>query len=137
MTARKYGQRGYMDDEPREKRSPRGPRPERNGPGGRGLGAPTVTVFKCARCGGKLDATATEPGSGCPSCGDAVHSCVNCGLFDTSAPNECRGGVETRIAAKSKENDCVSFEPKRVQDFASDKSGDDDPRAAFDSLFDF
>lgn len=137
MVARKYGQRGYMEEEPRERRAPRGPRPERQGPGGRGLGAPTATVFKCARCGAGLDPAVIEGEAACASCGDAVHSCVNCRHFDTAAPNECRAGVEVRVAAKSRRNDCASFEPRLVQDHAAETGRDDDPRAAFDALFDF
>lgn len=137
MGARKYSQRGYMDDAPRERSARRDPRPERRGPGGRGLGAPTATSFKCARCGGRLDPETTGGDARCGGCGDAVHSCVNCRSFDTAAPNECRAGVAERIAAKSKRNDCGSFEPKLVQDHAADSGSADDPKAAFDALFDF
>jgi hypothetical protein len=43
-----------------------------------------------------------------------------------------------RIGAKAKRNDCDQFEPKVVQGFASDaKAKSDDPKAAFDALFDF
>ena len=126
-----------MEDEAPERRSPRRPRAERQGPGGRGLGAPTATAFKCARCGEALDPGKTAGEATCGACGEAVHSCVNCRHFDTAAPNECREGVAERIAAKSKRNDCGSFEPRLVQDHGRDGGSRDDPKAAFDALFDF
>ena len=137
MAARKYGQKGYMEDEPRERGRARRSRPQRHGPGGRGLGAPTATVFKCARCGGRLDPAETAGDAVCDGCGEAVHSCVNCRFFDTGAPNECRAGVEERIAAKSGRNECASYEPKLVRDHDADGGSPDDPKAAFDALFDF
>ena len=86
MSERKYGQRGYMEDEPREKRprSP-GPRERSEKPRGRGLGAPTRSVFKCSRCGANLatvkvvafDAT-------CPDCGELKlrhRVCEACGVY--------------------------------------------------------
>jgi hypothetical protein len=43
-----------------------------------------------------------------------------------------------RIVAKAKRNDCEIFEPKVVKGFGSDsKAKPDDPKAAFDALFDF
>lgn len=137
MSARKYRQRGYLDDEPGKGGAPRGRRPERQGPRGRGFGAPTETLFKCSRCGARADARELDFGAACDSCGEDLHSCSNCRFFDTSAPNECRTEVEERVAAKTEKNDCALFEPKLVQGFASDGGSDDDPRAAFDSLFDF
>ncbi len=42
-----------------------------------------------------------------------------------------------RIARKAERNECGLFEPKTVQDFEPESSRPDDPKAAFDSLFDF
>jgi len=52
----KYRQRGYKDTGDRgSQRSggPQGPREKKDGPRGRGLGAPSDNVFRCARCGEK------------------------------------------------------------------------------------
>ena len=137
MAARKYRQRGYQDDEPRERRVGRGPRTERLGPGGRGLGAPTATVFKCARCGEHAElATELAADTTCGRCGSDLRTCTNCRHFDTGAPNECRVEIETRIAAKSKRNECERFSPRAVQEFA-EQASESDAKAAFDSLFDF
>ena len=139
MGERKYGQRGYMEDEPREKRARRqGPRERSEKPRGRGLGAPSKTVFKCNRCGQSLpvgEAMSFE--SVCESCGDDVHTCTNCSFFDTSAPFECRQEISEPIAAKAKRNECQLFSPKTTQVFDTDKPSADDAKAAFDSLFDF
>lgn len=149
MSDRKYGQRGYQDEDrgrPREKPAPgpRQPDPAK-GPRGRGLGAPTATVFRCAACGkrvelgGELTAEAT-----CPHCGADLHSCSHCASFDSSVRNECRqggatlpdGSREVRIAKKTKRNECVLFAPRATQEFARDSTRPpDDPRAAFDALF--
>ncbi len=136
MGERKYRQRGYMEEEPREGR--RGAAPSRReGPRGRGLGAPRAESFQCARCGAKADVgDDVALDAVCRTCGEDLRSCVNCGQFDTSAPNECRAGVEERVSSKAKRNQCEKFEPKVVQGFASD-SGRDDPKKAFDELFDF
>ncbi len=143
--SRKYRQKGYMDDGPRERRprsrgpgGPTGPPERREGPRGRGLGAPTETLFKCARCGAPR-----ELGEGlafdasCKKCGDDLHTCTNCLHFDTSARFECRQEIPERIAGKAKGNECELFEPKTVRGFASEKEGARDAKSAFDALFDF
>jgi hypothetical protein len=139
MSDRKYKQRGYMDDAPREERrpAPSGPRPKPEGPRGRGLGAPTQTVFRCRVCGAKqvlsgpLGSEAT-----CSACGNDLHTCSNCVHFDTSRPSECRKPVVQRVASKTKRNACELFAPNTVQEFGVEKAAvSNDPRAAFDALF--
>ncbi len=147
MPDRKYRQRGYMDEEPREEASrpsEQKPRERPEGPRGRGLGAPTATVFRCRMCGtrqqlsGQVTADAT-----CSSCGNDLHTCSNCVHFDTSKPNECRRPVLQRITNKTKRNTCELFTPNTVQEFASDRPATaaadgtvvSSPRAAFDALY--
>ena len=78
-----------------------------------------------------------EYDSSCANCSADLHTCTNCRFFDVSAPNECRESVQERIAAKSKRNSCELFAVKLVKDFARDSSAkSDDPKAAFDALFD-
>jgi len=138
MGERKYGQRGYMEDEPREKRSrPQGPRERSEKPRGRGLGAPSKSVFKCNRCGESLSAgQAMAFDAICGGCGDDVHTCTNCSSLDTSARFECRQEIPEPIMKKAKRNECDLFSPKTTQVFDSDKPSPGDARAAFDSLFD-
>jgi ribosomal protein S27E len=139
MSDRKYRQQGYMDDGQREQKGSRSKQPERKeGPRGRGLGAPSEEVFRCAACGHKRSVMGpVEVTVVCAHCGADLHSCSNCTWFDTSQPNECRKPVPARIKSKTKRNDCELFEPKLAKEFGSSDSGGkpDDPRAAFDALF--
>lgn len=140
MSGRKYRQNGYQDDGASERRGPRGgKRPQQDGPRGRGLGAPTKSVMKCARCGAKAAEESTFDAV-CASCGSDLYTCTNCRHFDTSAANECRKPVEVRIAAKAKRNECGLFESKLVQEFEKDAPAGGskaDAKAAFDDLFNF
>ncbi len=148
---RKYRHRGYQDTGERRSpsaRGPQAPRPKPEGPRGRGLGAPTETVFRCAACGAKrlVSAEAGHPDfpaadATCARCGADLHSCGNCLHFDTSSRWECRlyAGLTARVAKKSVRNDCQLFAPKTAQEFGADRdrpaAGPADPRAAFDALF--
>lgn len=138
MGARKYRQRGYMDEaEPERKERSSRPRQRDGRPRGRGLGAPTATVFRCARCGHKQTLTSPVAADAtCPECAQDLHTCTNCIHFDSSAQNECRESVPERIAKKAARNECDLFAPKMVQEFERDSGKPDDPKAAFDSLFD-
>lgn len=138
----KYRQRGYKDDErgaPRDRNAP--PPPKKDGPRGRGLGAPTDTVFRCNACGEKRAiAEVIEPQTTCKRCGAALHTCSNCIHFDTSSHWECRKHAEipARIAKKTAANECPRFTEKTVQEFSKDSgSSPTDARSAFDALFKF
>ncbi|MDD5562098.1 MAG: hypothetical protein PHQ91_00140 [Thermoanaerobaculaceae bacterium] len=150
MPDRKYRHSGYQDEERREpRRDDRGPagggpreRPE--GPRGRGLGAPTVTVFRCRMCGTRQQlAGSVALDAVCSSCGNDLHTCSNCIHFDTSRPKECRKPVLERVTNKTRRNACELMTPNTVQEFASDRpvavtpegSAVSSPRAAFDALF--
>jgi hypothetical protein len=155
MSDRKYGQRGYMQDErPAARPKGGGPPPPRDpaaGPRGRGLGAPTATVFRCASCGKQLELAAeVAPETTCLHCGADLHTCSNCVHFEPAVRNECRQGGATlpdgtagvRVAKKTKRNECTLFAPKQTQEFAREAtrspagaSASDDPRAAFEALF--
>lgn len=136
--SRKYRQRGYQDDEPRERKKGKGPGPRREGPRGRGVGKPSVRVFRCGRCGMRqYSPEKIEPTAECSQCGADLHTCTNCRFFDTGAPNECRAGVEVRIAKKSTRNECDLFEAKVIVETESQSARGSDPRSEFDALFDF
>ncbi|MGB3562365.1 MAG: hypothetical protein WBH85_10360 [Thermoanaerobaculia bacterium] len=95
-------------------------------------------MFRCARCGTK------ETLSGpigllqtCRSCGSDLHTCTNCKHFDTSAPNQCREAEAKPIAKKATRNECELFMAKGAKEFKADSGKPDDPKDAFDALFDF
>lgn len=141
----KYRQRGYQDSGDRDARSPRGPqapREKKEGPRGRGLGAPSETVFRCAACGEKRPVFEEIPvDATCTRCGADLHTCSNCINFDTSVRWECRRFQEipARVPKKRDRNECPLFTPKTTQEFAkdSDKPSPGDARSAFDALFKF
>jgi hypothetical protein len=144
MSDRKYRHRGYQDDdrdrEPqREKPKTDGVRLHDDAPRGRGLGAPTKVIFRCARCGRDLVNITVDRGTTCPGCRSPLHACSNCTFFDTGARFECRKPIEARVESKTKANDCGFFQPKTVRDLglsAKDGGGaPKDPRAAFNALF--
>lgn len=143
----KYRNRGYKDsdrDEKPQRPGLQGPREKKDGPKGRGLGAPSEAVFRCAACGEKrliMLGDVVPPDATCAKCGADLHSCSNCIHFDTSVHWECRKNAEipARIPKKRDRNDCALFTPKLAQEFAKDsaKGSPGDARAAFDALFKF
>jgi hypothetical protein len=142
MSDRKYRQRGYKDDDRQDggKRPRRqGASPERReGPRGRGLGAPNQTVFRCADCGKRVAASGgVEVGQKCPHCEADLHSCVNCQHFDPSARWQCRQDIPQPVPKKRKDNECALFSPKVVVEFESEAAArsPEEARAAFDDLF--
>jgi hypothetical protein len=150
MSDRKYRQPGYQSEErsPRETARPtvqRPPRDPRDAPRGRGLGAPTVSNFRCARCGELAAvAAAAAADSRCTRCGADLHTCTHCSHFDPAAPLQCREAIVERVAKKDLANRCALFDPRLRQEFEGERagstggssgSGPRDPRAAFDALF--
>jgi len=140
---RKYRHRGYQDSGDRDQpsRGSQPPREKKEGPRGRGLGAPTETVFRCAACGDKKVVTeeALPFDATCTKCGADLHTCSNCVNFDTSVHWECRKHAEipARVAKKRDRNECLLFTPRATQEFGQE-SGKPTPggaRAAFDALF--
>lgn len=137
---RKYRQRGYQDSGREERSGPRpqGPAPKREGPRGRGLGAPTESVFRCSACGEKQTFLDEVPfDAACRKCGADLHTCSSCIHFDTAFRWECRKNAEIpeRVVKKRAANACPLFTPKLTQEFAKDADKPSDPRAAFDALF--
>ncbi len=152
MSDRKYRQSGYQDsDRSREEHPrrdddsrPRGPVDRTERPRGRGLGAPTAEVFRCARCGEEAQvALAMSETAACARCGADLHTCTHCVSFDTASPFECRQKLPRRVSPKDRNNRCDLFEPRVRAEFAREappaagSSNPRDPRAAFDALFKF
>ena len=139
MSDRKYGQRGYQDSDRKESRKPQQgpPPPKKEGPRGRGLGAPKTEVFRCRDCGTERPIAAVVVNdSTCHHCGRPLHNCVNCAYFDTSARNECRKDIPMRLPSKTKANTCELYAQKiTVENDGGRSDSPKDPRAAFDALF--
>lgn len=135
--SRKYRQRGYQDEQ-RPDRTRRPPAERREGPRGRGLGAPTAAVFRCRECNRRLDvAPPVAFDATCRECGAALHSCTHCAHFDAGAPLECRLEIPERIARKAAANRCELFEIRWTTEFADEAPSRSSAAQAFDDLFDF
>lgn len=142
MSDRKYRQRGYQDDdrrdraparprtpEPRDPRLPRDPRVP-NMPGFRDL-------FRCARCGQEA-ASDIGTASTCGKCGVPLRSCIHCASFDAGARFECREPVPARVSPKDAANACAFFTPRVTveRETGSTRStSTSGARKAFDDLF--
>ena len=149
MSERKYRQRGYQDDDqPRRERDggagARKPPPERS-PGRQlqsasGPKTPNLMssheVFRCARCGNRLGLPVAVEAP-CPRCGVALHSCINCVHFDTSARWECsQPALAGRVSPNDERNSCALFEARTtVERQTSTQAAPNNARQAFDDLF--
>ena len=145
MSDRKYRQKGYQDEGPREPRreqgppqakkeyAPRGQPPDRpktfNMPGFR-------EAVRCARCGNELTvAAAWSADSTCTRCGSDLHTCAQCAHFDTGAPFECQKPIAGRVSPKDVRNTCPEFEPRTTVERETKSVAPTGARKAFDDLF--
>ena len=148
MSDRKYRQRGYQDDdnrnrstpaarrppEPRDPRLPRDPKTP-NMPGFR-------EVARCSRCGALVDAQIFSR-SKCGKCGQDLRSCAQCVHFDPGARLECTQPIVARVSPKDVVNDCTFFSPRTSWEretssvVASKPTEPSGAKKAFDDLFKF
>ena len=137
MSDRKYRQRGYQDDGPRERpaqgpKKPPEPRDPRvpNMPGFR-------DVFRCTRCGA-VEQVSVGLLSTCSKCNADLHACCQCAYFDGGATFECMQPVPVRVSPKDARNTCTFFSARikveRETGSAAPVSG---AKKAFDDLFKF
>src|SRR5262252_7428230 len=143
MSDRKYRQRGYQDDprdreQSREKTAPKPAEPRAPGPKTPNLMG-SHEVFRCARCGNRL-ALPVEADGRCGKCGVALHSCIQCVSFDTSARFECTQPLTARVSPKDERNTCALFAPRTTIERQTSTPASQSPetnsaRRAFDDLF--
>lgn len=152
MSDRKYRQRGYMDDpRDREQREKPAPKPiEPRAPGrqlqsANGPKTPNLMssheVFRCSRCGNLL-ALPVESDGKCSRCGVALHSCIQCASFDTSARFECTQPLTARVSPKDEKNSCTLFAARTTVERQTSTPTQQSPatnsaKKAFDDLFNF
>ncbi len=129
--------------------APRGPRrrpddgsPQRSegAPRGRSAGFDKDLVVQCKACGQRIPGLDDlAPGAACPKCGAALHSCVQCRHFDSSARWECSRSAEipARIPVKTAGNECPVFSALAGFDLTGTRASSTpaDARSAFDALF--
>ena len=143
MSARKYRQRGYQDDGPRE-RAPQGPKkpPEPRDPRmPRDPRAPNMPgfreVFRCTRCG-SIEGLEVAPDTTCSKCGVALHACIQCTAFDAGARFECTEPVTARVSPKDARNECRFYSPRiKVERETGSSQAPSSAKKAFDDLFKF
>jgi len=162
MSDRKYRQRGYQDEggDRRPKGEKKPAPPKERAPGRvlqdeRGPKTPNLMaaheVFRCARCGNLLSLSVGKL-DGCAKCGVALHSCIQCGAFDTSERWECTQSaqLQARVAPKDERNMCEMFTPRTTVErqtgspsggsssggaSGGGESSSNSARRAFDDLF--
>lgn len=151
MSERKYRQHGYQDDDRDRARQPerdRRPPPEPGAPAAtrrlssEGARNPNLMgyheVVKCASCGAPVDAGILSL-SACARCGQALHACVQCANFDTSATFECTQKIPARISPKDAANACTLFAVRASWERETSSkvapSGVSSAQKAFDDLF--
>ncbi len=153
MSERKYRQHGYQDSDRDRARQPereRRPAPTPGAPAAtrrlssEGARNPNLMGFhevvKCARCGSKVEPDVLSL-STCATCGQALHACVQCAHFDTSATFECTQKIAARIAPKDAANSCTLFGVRasweRETSSSAAPSTESSAKKAFDDLFNF
>ena len=148
---RKYGSRGYMDNQrtggeserekPREK--PKGgPRGSKAREAPRPMKMPGFQeVLRCAMCGAFVpNSVEITEGSQCPKCSADLRCCKNCRHFDTGAKFECTEPIPQRITKKDIRNECEFFIARSSIERETHDSGGptvrpSSARSAFDNLF--
>ena len=151
---RKYGQRGYMDNDGDRKPERDKPRqPPKGAPKGANRDMPRNVnmpgfqeVLRCSLCG-TIVPPPVEIGfeSQCSKCKADLHSCKNCRHFDTAAQFECTQPIPERISKKDLRNTCNFFMARTSIERETRDSGGgasaasvvrpSDARTAFDDLF--
>jgi hypothetical protein len=147
MSDRKYRQRGYQDEGPREPQTSRPEQKREYAPRGQPPIQPKTfnmpgfrEVIKCARCGAELTAAVAWSAAGtCSRCGADLHTCAQCAHFDTGAPFECHKPIPARVSPKDARNECTHFEPRstveRETTSASTPGTASSAKKAVDDLF--
>jgi hypothetical protein len=141
MGDRKYRQRGYLEDEYRDREEGKRESRRETVPRGQAPLAPKSPrmpgfreVIRCYRCGHELRPPVGTLAA-CPRCGARSHCCAQCAYFDTSARFECAQPIPARIAPKDAPNECTFFEPRVTVERETKTSGPADARKAFEDLF--
>ena len=143
MSERKYRQRGYQDEGPREHKpktlkkpiEPRDPRMPRdpkvpNMPG-------FIEVFRCTRCG-TVNGLDVAVETVCTKCGVDLHACIQCTSFDAGARLECMQPIPARVSPKDARNQCTFYTPRiKVERETGSSPAPNSAKKAFDDLFKF
>ena len=130
------GERGARPRDPGEPDRSASP----GAPRGRSAGIEKDLAVVCKKCGNPVQGLGEiESDSACARCGQALHSCLQCSFFDSSARWECSANarIPARVAAKGARNECPAFSPAASFDLTGRKAADSpsDAKKAFEALF--
>lgn len=127
---RKYGQRGYQendrfngndrrDDKPR----PQGPRPPLDVTGPRlPRMVQSVAASRCWNCSTMLLSDMDFKGK-CPKCNSDLHCCKQCSYFEPSTRFQCIKPIPERVNKKDIANECTFFKSRVTVARDTEKSG--------------
>jgi hypothetical protein len=127
---RKYGQRGYQendrfngngrrDDKPR----PQGPRPPLDVTGPRlPRMVQSVAAPRCWNCSTMLLSGMDFKGK-CPKCNSDLHCCKQCSYFEPSTRFQCIKPIPERVNKKDIANECTFFKSRVTVARDTEKSG--------------
>ena len=109
-------------------------------PRGRSAGTEKDLAVVCKKCGNQVrDFGEIKQDTVCGRCGRALHSCLQCNFFDSSARWECSQSsrIPARVADKNSGNACPAYSPAASFDLTGPKANDSpvDARKAFEALF--
>lgn len=66
----------------------------------------------CAHCGKPYELVERARfDDRCPSCGGAIHACVNCRLYRPGSYNDCASHTTEPVPDKHRANRCEEFHP--------------------------
>ena len=90
----------------------------------------------CHSCGAELPKENVHRSSLCPQCGKGVRVCLNCKFYSPGSHWDCRETISELVREKDLANFCDFFSLNiKTDDGQNDKDEGEDPRAAFNSLF--
>lgn len=156
--SRKYGHRGYQDNDrdsgsssgSRERGQSQAPRREltkeeqiQKRSLRHAIDREANEVVRCPTCGRAADASKPISfDSHCFNCSAPLHCCRTCKNFDSQARFECRVEITEAIGDKNKGNHCDQYSPRMVLDSTGRRStksatgrASNDPRSQFENLF--
>jgi hypothetical protein len=85
--------------------------------------------MNCWHCARKIEVVAGERigfRDECPQCSRPLHSCRNCGHYDTAYNNSCREQMAERVVDKERFNFCEYFVPSDAAVKPAAKTGAQD-----------
>ena len=91
-------------------------------------------VVRCSQCGALVVPTSASTAAARGAAAD-LHACAQCGSFDPGSRFECMQPIPARVTPKNARNSCTLYAPRSTVERETTTPRVDDPRKAFDDLF--